>query len=114
MIKLGSVNLMVQDIAASERFYVQMLGLTADEGRSNRPTFVILNAANCMITLQDAAAMGQTVQVGNALELGFDVGDVAAMRQKLGELAVVQQMGWGDAIETTDPDGNKLNLYRLG
>lgn len=112
MIQLGSVNLVVQDIRASEQFYVEVLGLTVDAERSHRPSFVLLRAANCMIILQDAHSMGQTPNPGNAVELAFEVDDLGAMQQKLGDRAVVQQMGWGNAIETTDPDGTRLNLYR--
>ena len=109
MIELGSVNLVVKDIGAAERFYVDILGLKVDPERSNRPTFVLLRAANCMIILQEAGPM----EAGGGIELGFAVNDVDAMKQKLGGRAVVQAMGWGNAIETTDPQGTRLNLYRL-
>jgi catechol-2,3-dioxygenase len=112
MIQLGSVNLTVQDISASEQFYVEVLGLVIDAERSHRPSFVLLRAANCMIILQDAQSIGQSPKIGNAVELAFEVDDLGAMQQKLGNRAAVQQMGWGNAIETTDPDGNRLNLYR--
>lgn len=71
------------------------------------------DSVRCFWSIEDATAMGQTPQPGNAVELGFEVEDVGAMQQRLGERAAVQQMGWGEAIETADPDGNKLNLYRF-
>jgi catechol 2,3-dioxygenase-like lactoylglutathione lyase family enzyme len=108
MIELGSVNLVVKDITAAERFYVDVLGLTVDAGRSNRPSFLLLRAANCMVILQQAGA-----DPHGGIELGFAVEDVNAIKLKLGDRAVVQQMGWGNAVETTDPEGTRLNLYRL-
>lgn len=109
MIELGSVNLIVKDIAAAERFYVNELGLQVDMERSERPSLVLLRAANCMIILQEAASIDSSA----GIELGFAVDDVDAMKRRLGERAIVQQMGWGEAIETTDPGGTRLNLYRL-
>lgn len=109
MIELGSINLVVRDMAAAERFYVDVLGLRVDVERSNRPSFLLLRAANCMVILQQAGAGDSET----GIELAFAVDDVEAMKQKLGDRAVVQQMGWGDAIETADPEGNRLNLYRL-
>ena len=109
MIELGSVNLTVKDMGAAERFYVDVLGLQVDPERSNRPTFLLLRAANCMIILREALPM----ELDGSIELGFAVTDVHAMKQKLGDRAVVQKMGWGDAIETVDPQGIRLNLHRL-
>ena len=109
MIELGSVNLVVKDIVAAERFYVDILGLKVDTERSNRPGFLLLRAANCMVILQ-ALSPGEPEV---AIELGFAVDDVDTMKHKLGERAVVQQMGWGNAIETSDSEGTRLNLYQL-
>ena len=83
-----------------------------DPERTNRPSFVLLRTANCMIILQEAESPMQMPDAGGLIEIAFEVDDVEAMRQKLGDRAVVQQMGWGNAIETTDPDGNRINLYR--
>ncbi len=109
MIELGSVNLVVKDVAAAEQFYVDVLGLRVDTERSNRPSFLLLRAANCMVILQQPDSPGSD----GGIELGFAVDDVEAMKQKPGSRAVVQQMGWGNAIETSDPAGTRLNLYRL-
>ncbi len=109
MIRLGSVNLISKDIRALERFYVEILGLAVDEERSNRPSFLLLRAENCMIILQEGSADGNA----SGAELGFEVPDVNAMKERLGDRGSAQEMGWGDAIETADPDGTRLNLYRL-
>lgn len=45
------------------------------------------------------------------MELAFEVDDLVTMQQKLGNRATVQQIGWGNAIETIDPHGTRLNLY---
>ncbi len=112
MTRLGSINLEVPDIEAAERFYTGILGLTADEERSNRPSFVLLRTANCMLILQHAPeaepATGQA-----RIELGLEVADLAAVQAKLGSRGNPQKMGWGDAIETLDPAGNRLNVFRL-
>ena len=115
MIQVGSINLVVTDVAAVERFYVEMLGLRVDAERTNRPSFVLLRADNCMLILQQAdAASGNQADArsGTAVEIGFQVDNVDALREKLGNRAVIQQMGWGRAIETTDPEGTRLNLYQ--
>jgi len=112
MIHLGSINLVVKDITAAEKFYVEILGLTVDQERTNRPSFVLLRAANCMVILQEAKPAAQPSDPDSPIELAFAVDDVAAMQQRLGDRAIVQEMGWGNAIETTDPDGTRLNLYK--
>ena len=99
---------MIQDIAASERFYVEVLGLQVDAERTNRPSFVLLRSGNCMVILQGGDPAGEN----QAIELAFAADDVRAMQQKLGDKALVQQMGWGSAIETMDPDGTRINLYQ--
>ena len=111
MIQLGSINLIVRDISTVEKFYVEMLGLTVDPERTNRPMFVLLRAANCMLILQQASTE-EVTHDKSSIELAFQADDVEAIKQKLGPKAVVQKMGWGNAIETTDPEGTRLNLYR--
>ena len=108
MIELGSVNLVVTDIAAAEQFYVEVLGLQVDTERSNRPSFLLLRTGNCMVILQQAG-----LDSPDSIELSFAVEDLSAIQQKLAGRGIVQQMGWGDAIEITDPQGTRLNLFRL-
>ena len=113
MVRLGSVNLVVDDIKASERFYVDLLGLTVDAERSHPPCFLLLRTANSMLILQNRQDSMGTAKSPSAVELGFELEDVQTVRERLGNRAIVQQMGWGEAIETTDPDGTRLNLYCL-
>ncbi|KAA6460132.1 VOC family protein [Acidobacteria bacterium AB60] len=112
MSQIGSINLMVRDIAAVEQFYTDVLGLVVDQDRTNRPSFVLLRAGSTLLTLQDANSMGQLPEAGNAIEIGFEVNDVESVRRKLGDRAIVQSMGWGNAIETADPNGTRLNIYQ--
>ena len=62
----------------------------------------------------DGGTGNDMIELGSVNLVAFAVDDVDVMKQKLGNRAVVQQMGWGNAIETADPQGNRLNLYRLG
>jgi catechol 2,3-dioxygenase-like lactoylglutathione lyase family enzyme len=110
MSKLGSVNLIVKNIGDSERFYVDVLGLTVDEERTNRPSFVLLRASNCMIILQDGSNIDPVPD--SPIEIAFQVDNLAALQQKLGSQAVIREMGWAKAIETTDPDRIRLNFYQ--
>jgi catechol 2,3-dioxygenase-like lactoylglutathione lyase family enzyme len=115
MVALANVNLIVRDIAASERFYREGLGLVRDQERSAPPSFLLLQAGDCTLTLQSAQALGQDVRSGSAIELGFEVADLDTVKQRLVDLAVIpsaqQTMGWGSAFEVNDPDGNRLNIY---
>ena len=110
MNKLGSVNLTVRNISESERYYTDILGLRVDEERTNRPHFVLLRASNCMIILQDGASIDPVPE--SPVEIAFQVDDLATVQRKLGSRAKVQEMGWANAIETTDPDGIRLNFYQ--
>lgn len=113
MIRLGSVNLIVKDMEAAERFYVDVLGLTFDGERSKRPSFVLLRAANCMVIFQQAGSGREIPSTSSQLELAFEINNFGEMLAKLGDRAKIQQMGWGKVIETTDPEGNRVSLYRL-
>ncbi len=115
-IRLATVNLEVADPQASKRFYVDLLGMTEDERRSHAPGFVYLRSAGCDLTL--AARQGAPAAGGAApVEIGFEVDDFAAARAHLEahgpKDAVVQNMGWGEAIELRDPDGHRIVIYAL-
>jgi catechol-2,3-dioxygenase len=112
MTRIGSLNLEVPDIAAAERFYCEILGLAPDEERSNRPAFVLLRAENAMIILQHAPSAAPP-SPDPRIEIGFEFGSLDAIQARLGRHGSPQNMGWGDAIETTDPAGNRINIFRL-
>ncbi|MCB0076976.1 MAG: VOC family protein [Anaerolineales bacterium] len=114
---LGNVNLFVQDLEAAKRFYVEGLGLQADEERSHPPSFVLLRAGHCTLTLQDATPPGAAFGPAASVELGFAVEDVAALHRRLADYGAtvsdLQQMGWGGGFDATDQEGHRLTIYRM-
>lgn len=116
-ITLGNVNLFVRDIERARRFYVEGLGLEQDRERSAPPSFMLLRAGACTLTLQDAATPGAAFGATESVEIGFAVDDVAAMRSQLeaigGSVGELQQMGWGDGFDATDPDGHRITVFRM-
>ena len=114
-LSLKNVNLIVADVARSRTFYVDVLGLAVDDRRSAPPDFLFLDAGGCGLSLQGAAAANETAGAGPGMEIGFEVGDVAAVADRLRAAGyadvVVQTMGWGSAVSVRDPDGHRLNLF---
>ena len=116
MATLGNVNLFVRDIEHAKRFYVEGLGLIEDTERSHPPSFVLLQAGQCTVTLQDASTPGAAF--GEAgVEIGFIVDDVEAVRTRLqqwdGAVGESQQMAWGGGFDAIDPNGHRLTIYRM-
>ena len=116
-ISLANVNLIVADAERSARFYVDTIGLNVSEELSEPPSFFYLNSGACSLTLQTATDIGQEPASSGSIELGFKVDDVAAARSRLSqagvELGAEQQMEWGSAVEARDPDGNRLNIFKM-
>lgn len=114
---LSNVNLFVQDLERAQRFYTQVLGLRVDLERSSPPSFALLQAGGCTLTLQDASTPGAVLAPAESVELGFKVEDVDLVRERLSqwdvEVGQVQQMGWGTALEARDLDGHRLNVFRM-
>lgn len=114
-IALTNVNLIVADMPRALAFYQELLGLSPDERQSAPPTFVVLRAGTSTLSIQDAAAAGETPGAGPGIELGFEVEDLDGLAQHLaagGYLdAPIQTMGWGRALSISDPEGHRLNLF---
>lgn len=114
---LGNINLYVQDIERARQFYTDSLGLVENQQRSSPPTFILLEAGGCTLTLQDSSAPGATFGKSNSVELGFLVEDVEAVRVRLKEqgttVSDIQRMGWGKGFDTVDPDAHRLTLYQM-
>lgn len=114
---LASINLFAQDVDRLKRFYTEGLGLTEDPDRSAPPGFYLLRAGSATLTLQTMKTPGAETGPAGSIELGFTVDDVAALAQRLTRLGYlvgrVQQMGWGTALDARDPEGHRLNLFRL-
>ena len=114
---LGNINLFVRDIEEAKRFYIEGIGLVEDEERSHPPSFVILQAGACTLTLQDASAPNAALEPSRGIELGFAVEDVEGMRARLANwgstVSEVQHMGWGTGFDAVDPEGHRLTIYRM-
>lgn len=93
------------------------LGLEEIPELSTPPSFILLQAGGCTLTLQDKTAPGYSDQGGESIELGFAVGDVEATAGQLQGFGVLvgplQQIGGGIGFEARDPDGHRLTIYRL-
>ena len=117
MTKLGNINLFVRDVAKSLQFYTEVLELSQSVERSELPHFALLEAGSCTITLQDAATPGFVSGDSVSVELGFEVMDIASVRQRFEkwslDVSQVQQMGWGSGFDAYDLDGHRLTIYRM-
>ena len=116
-IRLGNINLFVQDVERAVQFYVEVLGLTLDEERSVLPGFALLEAGACTVTLQDSTAPEAAFGNTESIELGFVVEDVEALRQRFvhHDIAIdaIQHMGWGSGFNAADLDGHRLTIYQM-
>ncbi|BAZ14921.1 hypothetical protein NIES4071_67910 [Calothrix sp. NIES-4071] len=115
-ITLSNINLFVKDINSAKLFYTKALCLVENTKLSAVPSFILLNADACKITLQDSSAPGAATGKADSVELGFEVEDVEAARKRLLEWGVevteIQQMGWGGEFYATDPDGHRPTIFR--
>ena len=112
--KLATVNLEVTDLDRSKRFYEEVLGMSEDDRRSHPPGFVYLRSSGCDVTLANsAAANGATTP--HSVELGFGVDNITATRDHLSAVGFrnyrEETMGWGEAMELSDPDGHRILVY---
>ena len=112
-IHLATINLEVRNLEKSARFYTEVLGMTENLQRSHPPGFRYFESNTAHLTLQNSN--GQPV--GKSSELGFacdDLEEVAARLKTFGVQDYTEQkMGWGSAIETCDPDGHRIIIYRM-
>ncbi len=115
-IKLATINLEVVDPQRSKRFYLDALGMTENERRSEPPNFVYLESASAAITLA-TPQNGAAAQPSRTMELGFEVDDLEAVRTRFAAHGVTgfeeQSMGWGDVLEGHDLDGYRVIVYRF-
>ena len=113
--RLGNINLFVRDVARSADFYTDVLGLEFNHERSHPPSFALLEAGSCTITLQDANTPGASFGASDSVELGFIVDDLETIRELLQQWGMdvdpIQHMGWGSGIDLRDEDGHRLTLY---
>ena len=118
------IVLRARDLAAMERFYVEVLGLTV-ERRQDRIGLVQLRAGAQLIDLVDAAGLigggAAPTQAGRNLDhlcLNLDDFDLAAVIAHLTAHGVAVgesgrrygASGFGVSVYLTDPEGNGLEL----
>ena len=111
---LSSVNLNVSDVTSSCTFYTSVLGLVTNSSRSHLPEFAYLSGGGADLTLQGSDH--PETDGSPSIEIGFEVEDTEAWAERLRRAAVAFRprcMGWGSAIELSDPDGHRIVLYSL-
>lgn len=116
---LGIVALFVRDLPRSEAFYTETLGLPKIAELSG-PTFVALRPAHgSPIALQDASTVSpDQAEAPRGFELGREVEDVDAVwRDWAGKGVTIvdepRDYPFGRAFLAHDPEGHRLNVYRL-
>jgi len=114
---LASLNLFVHDLPAVRDFYVRGLGLVEDRERSAGTGFCLLHAGPATLTLQAERTPGAEFGPAGSVEIGFAVPDVEAAHRQLQAAGyapdAIEQMGWGTALSVRDPEGHRLNVFRL-
>jgi catechol 2,3-dioxygenase-like lactoylglutathione lyase family enzyme len=112
--RLATINLQAANPERSKRFYLDVLGLVEDAQRSHPPAFVYLRSGGCDVTIA-APPEADGGQPSRAVELGFEVDDLAAMRAHLSAHGIrnyrEESMGWGEALELCDSDGHRVVIY---
>lgn len=76
---------------------------------------MLFRAGRATVTLQAVSSVDGIVDSGRGMEIGFEVDDLEAVRQRLRapgrDAPPTQMMGWGRAIETIDPDGYRVTIF---
>ena len=113
--KLGIVILHVRDLGQARRFYADTLGLAFNRSESTEGFVIFDTAGDAQLALStepgDAAGPGST-------EIGLEVQDVDRVYADLRSRGVTlptapTDFPFGRAFDALDPDGNKLNIYKL-
>ncbi|MGI8747968.1 MAG: VOC family protein [Deinococcus sp.] len=111
---LTNLTLVVADPEWSRRFYRQAFGL-GETGRST-PGMALLDAGNGLTLLVQPAQASSAAPTPGGVELGFEVDDLEATRDRLHELGATvgepQQMGWGGGFDAKDTDGHARSVFR--
>ncbi len=85
--------------------------MVEDARRPHPPSFVYLRSDGCDVTLA-APQESCGAQPLRTIELGFEVGDITAMRSHLAAHGIhdhrEESMGWGQALELRDFDGHRV------
>ncbi len=116
--KLTTINLFVCDIPTSRQFYIEKLGIEADEEQST-PRFVWLQTGGCALLLQAANTADAGINTApGGVEVGFEVDDVDAIWEAWKAVGVnllnePHDKPFGRTFNALDPDGHLINVYKL-
>lgn len=117
-VTLRNINLLVQDVDRSRRFYETVLGLVLDARRSVPPAMLILQTEGCTLSLKDRATEEAEKLAGPGdVELGFETADLDAVHVAMTAFSVtvtpITELGFGRTFDANDPDGHHLVVYTL-
>lgn len=112
--RLSHVLLQVGDLAAAERFFVEVLGFAVrDRGvlRDGRPLVVLREGLGLTPRPADAHA-----SAGSVDHIAFRVWDLGAMRARLDQAGIAYEgplttTAYGNSIYVPDPDGTRIELH---
>ena len=114
--RLSTVNLFVRNVPRAVDFYSQVFGL-AVEDRMPADEGARLPAGGTTLMLQSAAALGEPLERVGGVELGFEVDDLDAARERLAAWGVnpgpIETLSFGRSFNAVDPDGHRLAVYTL-
>jgi predicted enzyme related to lactoylglutathione lyase len=114
-LKLGIVILHVNDLARARTFYTETVGLPILDVFLDGQFVTLQAGSDSQIGLSAAPAI--TPQAGTT-EIGFEVDDVDRVyanwqTQGVTLLTQPQDFPFGRAFDAQDPDGHRLNVYKL-
>ncbi len=114
--RLGMVILHVQDLQRARAFYTDTLGLPIVPEFSDDRFVVVQPAGDAQIGITSApgAASGP-----GSTELAMEVSDVDSVYREWKSQGVTlltepTDFPFGRAFDAQDPDGNKLNVFKVG
>jgi len=116
---LGHVSLFVRDLAATRRFYRDVLGLTeTGTGKDGRIVFFSAGARHHDLSCELARAAGPGPQpkgVPGLYHVAFEIGetaeDLAAARREMVAHGLEPFGEYASGFCVRDPDGHEIELY---
>ena len=113
--ELGHVSLFVKDLAATRRFYRDVLGLAeTGTGKDGRIVFFSAGARHHDLSCELARADGPGPQpkgVPGLYHIAFTVEDVAAARTWVESQGLTPFGEYARGFCVRDPDGHEIELY---
>jgi catechol 2,3-dioxygenase len=113
--ELGHVSLFVRDLAATRRFYRDVLGLTeTGTAKDGRIVFFSAGVRHHDLSCELARAEGPGPQpkgVPGLYHIAFTVDDLDAARQAVEAQGLVPFGAYARGFCVRDPDGHEIELY---